>query len=718
MALPPLRRVLPAVLWLSAGTAVAVLFGAFDEYNTDIGFHRAYGEWILDHGEVPRSPVLSGRFADREWHDDKWLFQAGIALAFRAGGFRALGFLRIALVLVIWGAFAVAARGHRHPALAAGAGAVALLALSERLLVRPELPAYAFVALFLVALDRWGERGSRGLFLLVPLQVLWANVHSYFVFGPVVVWAWAAGRSASWLLDRRGHGRHAAGPFLAPPRRALLVLALLVSAACFVQPEPVRGALFPIWSFAEVMGGEYARTREFVTEFEPSWKWGEFPASTHYAHAVLGLLAILALATGAWRKRVRLEEAALLLFFLAASLPMRRNIALFAVAGGVLVLAVLARLVDGIPRERPAWRAAAGAGTVAAAALLAMLAASLVSNRLHHHDRRDRRLGLGANELAFPDDAADFVLAHDLQGPVMNDLNIGGWLLWRLGREREPMIDGNMGAYPIQHLYEYHDVMKGQIPLAELQRRHGPEVFVLSTATSDTGGLLAALHRDPAYALVHIDPVATVWVRRAGPNGRVAERLAIDLAAREQELALDEATPPVPEPEPWWSGFDPRPIPDPAAEIRLGDFYFSLGDVPKLARASYLDAVRMESQDVKVYFHLGQVEVELGRLEQARDWLVGATRLDPGYSPARFELGLVLLARGERAAAVAELERAVELDGDRAEYWALLGKAYADSGSLADAERALVRALTIDPGHVPARRTLDEVRRKQRGEGG
>ena len=703
---------------LGLGTALAFLLGAFDIYNTDIGFHLSYGEWILDHRAVPATSVLSERFDDRPWYDDKWLFQAGLALTYRAGGWSGLVALRIALVLALWGALVVAGQGMRRPAAVLGIGGIALLALSERLLLRPELPTYVLLSWFVVFTLRYLERPGRWIWILVPLQIVWVNLHSYFICGPVVLWIAFGGRAGAWW----GRERRAGERLLAGARRTLLLVAVAATLASFVNPRPLTGAAFPIYSWLQVFRGGYSVTREFVTEFEPTGRGGSSPTSSQYASAALA--AVLAGVLVVRRREATLVDWALAGTFFLFSLAMRRNMALLAAAGGVLAVAVWCRRPAG-PR---AW-----IGSMAAALGVLAILPGITSNRLAERDRLPRRFGFGRGDLTPPDEAADFVARHGLVGPYFNDFGIGGDLLWRLGREREPWIDGNIGAYPLDRLLEYHDVMRGKIDVATLRRGHGIEFFVLWIALADTQEILRRLERDPEWALVHLDPIAAVYVRRDGPNAPVARERAIDLAALEAATPIEEVDPPA-GPEPLWRWLDPRARPETHLEMRFGQFFQALDGRPKLARRWYVEAVKKGSRDPRLLFHVGQLDLVLARAESARRWLEAALAIEPGYALAWHDLGSALLDLGEIDEAAQAFDRAVEDDPSlagstyltigRARIFAARGdldgalvlfdraaRAAADLRTRADVEIQTARALEAAGRHEDARRHLEAAAR-------
>ncbi|HXT23661.1 MAG TPA: tetratricopeptide repeat protein [Candidatus Eisenbacteria bacterium] len=96
------------------------------------------------------------------------------------------------------------------------------------------------------------------------------------------------------------------------------------------------------------------------------------------------------------------------------------------------------------------------------------------------------------------------------------------------------------------------------------------------------------------------------------------------------------------------------------------------------------------------HFQLGYVYTALGRGKEARPEYERALQLDPKMAEAAVNLGILLL-REEPAAAVAPLQKAVELLPTQSRPRTLLGLAYEKSGDLKNAATAYEGVLVLDP---------------------
>jgi tetratricopeptide (TPR) repeat protein len=110
-----------------------------------------------------------------------------------------------------------------------------------------------------------------------------------------------------------------------------------------------------------------------------------------------------------------------------------------------------------------------------------------------------------------------------------------------------------------------------------------------------------------------------------------------------------------------------------------------------------LQKVLAEKDDFAyAHFELGYAYTGLGKSKQARPEYERALQLDPKMAEAALNLGILLL-NEEPAAAVAPLEKAVELLTTESRPRALLGLAYEKSGDIEKAAGAYEGALALDP---------------------
>jgi hypothetical protein len=250
----PLARFYLRPVHVAAVAVLGLLFLLLNHvplWHTDVWGHLKFGEWVVQHGRLPDGdPFCPFAESDLPALHYSWLsqslfhviYQAGAALAGGdalrqlAGGTDALRFALAVLVLLRCVVLLAAFRRLTGSLAWALAGVTAVIVLSAGSLVvlRPQVPGELCFAAVLFALSG-PQLARRGVAGLVLLFCLWANLHSSFAAGLLLMAAVLAGRGAELAL--------AAVPprwsrVQADPGLRRLALALVLSAAAVAVTNP------------------------------------------------------------------------------------------------------------------------------------------------------------------------------------------------------------------------------------------------------------------------------------------------------------------------------------------------------------------------------------------------------------------------------------------------------------------------------------------------
>ncbi len=591
--------------------AAVLAAGLFSVHNLDIWLHARTGEWIVQHRQVPTTNVLSHFHADHPAVDDKWGFQVVAHLLFDGLGPDACIAARLALIAALMLVLQSTARAlGSRPFAALGFLLLALLAARTRLAFRPDLVSLLFTALVLRALVRAGPTGA-GLAWLVPLQVLWANVHGYFITGPLMV---AVAGGARLLAGRPSR----------PAGLRLLGLAAVMALACLLNPAGLDGALHPL-RIMQDLSAHADFYREAIIEFRPP-----FADDPRQPWDRLAYFALAAAAAGAALVQLRaaraadapdrgagLAAAALLGLFFAMSLSLRRNMAPFALVAAPFAAAAFSRCL------RPPRAAAA-----LPAAFAGLLGWGELSDAISLHDGHDRRAGTGLSTIAYPDEGIAFIARELPAARVFTAFSFGSTFTGRRWPAQSAATDGNTHGYPTAHLIDVMAALSDADPQAfdrVVQRLR------LDAALVTSGGPLAArLVQRADWALVCVGVREAVFVlRRAVPAEWLARH---DLLARWRagERPVLPATPPNVWP---WGGATVRV---PLAEVDQA-FLLLAAELPTRALERARAAVELVPGDAEALTLAGLLSLRVGEREAARDLLERAAAVG-GYQRLADEL--------------------------------------------------------------------------------
>src|SRR5215831_1781457 len=151
--------------------------------DPDTYWHITTGKWILTERAVPRHDIFSYTAVGRPWVNIEWLAQIILFSIYDWFGWRGLVLLCglvIALTFVLL--YALLARELRAT-VALGAAAVSLVFASSHFLARPHLLTFPIIVVWTAFLARASEKNRRPSLWLLPLMVLWANLHGGFTLG-------------------------------------------------------------------------------------------------------------------------------------------------------------------------------------------------------------------------------------------------------------------------------------------------------------------------------------------------------------------------------------------------------------------------------------------------------------------------------------------------------------------------------------------------------
>jgi hypothetical protein len=410
----------PAWLWFGIGVyALALIGGQVLLSDSDTYWQIAVGRWILDHHALPRVDIYSFTKAGEPWTSSSWLAQVLFAASYNLAGWIGPVVLAAGCIGSTF-ALLVHILGRRIPAAYAVAVAMAALMLSMgHFLARPHVLVLPIMLAWANGLMSASERSQSPSPWLLPLIALWANLHGGFVFGLVLVGAFAL--DALWNAERAQQRSLVL-------RWAAFGIGALV--ACCATPYG-WGSIVAARKILDL--GELLH---LIYEWMPAnfSKFGVFE------------MAILMLIAGALYGGVKLTppRIALVLGLLHMALSHVRNIEIFALLLPIMVLAPVASQFA----LRPAWPARTGAPMPVMAAFLILLGGwtwLLAANT-----------AFAPLESQSPAAAVDALKAYNPKR-ALNDLPFGGYLIWR---QMPVFIDGRAELYGEAFELAYYRAMQ------------------------------------------------------------------------------------------------------------------------------------------------------------------------------------------------------------------------------------------------------------------
>lgn len=466
--------------------------------DPDFWWHLKTGQHIVQSGGIPHADIYSTTFFGKEWVTHEWLSEVFIFEIYR---FLGLGGLTLVFSLIItagfWIAYQRSARRAGHPYIPGFALILGGLTAAPTWGVRPQMFTFLFASIYVAVLGKYAEdEKSRTLWWLVPLMVVWVNVHAGFAFGPALMILTIAGLVLEGVISR-------ADSFAVIWRRVrpLVLVGLLCGAAIMINPHGARMYMYPFETLRS-----HAMMKYIEEWLSPNFQELMFQPLILMIFATFSVLALSS-------KRLRLLDLFLLLATTAGALRSARNIPFFVLVAMPLLVEHSWSWVTAnrwghwlTKPEKLEVGSQAILKTVLNVVLLVALPLGMVALRLQRSVANQST----AEAKVFPVTAVDFMLAHNPPKPIFNDYGWGGYLIWKLYPDYRVYIDGRADVYGDAFMEEFLSAQSGQTGWRGPLDKYGIRTVLIKPDLA----LASLLRQDAAWQNVFEDQQAIVFVRK------------------------------------------------------------------------------------------------------------------------------------------------------------------------------------------------------------
>ncbi|MAT99037.1 MAG: hypothetical protein CL608_17975 [Anaerolineaceae bacterium] len=457
--------------------------------DPDMWWHLRTGEYILQNG-IPAQDVFTFTVPQHAWVTHEWLSQLIMWLVYLAGGLPGLILFFAALTALTYWLLYLACAGRPYLATF-----IVLLAAITSAIVwgaRPQIFNLLLTAVFVLIVERVkdGQWGWRALWWLPLLTLVWANLHSGYLLGIVLLGTYAVGDVAQrWLA--------------APTERTLdrttivhlfgATIAGFLAAA--VNPSGIELWIYPFLTLGS--GAMQAYIQEWLSpDFHQTYFW-----------PFAGMLALGALGWIFNKNRPTITELLLFLGTGAAGLVSARHIPLFAIVATPIIVR---HWQDVIARSRfapllqnsPPKQAVKPLFAVANWLILLMVVGTAVLWSITKISNNDTAIAA-----RYPVAAVDYLEESGLaQARGYNSYNWGGYLIWR---GVPVFVDGRADVYGDPFLLFYRETFEVQSTWQDPLDEYEVDYVLMERGAP----LTAVLTASPEWTEVYEDEIAEIFVR-------------------------------------------------------------------------------------------------------------------------------------------------------------------------------------------------------------
>lgn len=416
--------------------------------DSDLWWHLRAGEQTLMDGQPLLHDMFSFTRVNAVWHNHSWLGQVLLALVYRVGGFYGLSWL-VAL-LAVGSLMLIYLQMRAAPLVRAFSTALAAVVSAPVWVARPQIFSLFLFSITWVVIHQFTRLGKNRLWLLLPLFVLWSNLHAGYTLGLLLLGITLLGEATNHLL-----------PTETPPlawRRfvSLMIWGALAFLVTILNPNGIQTWLVPFQTIGVGV------LQEFIAEWaSPNFHDIAQQPFLWLFFAVLGAMALS-------RTRATAADVAVVLFFGAMGLIARRNFGPFALVAAPLLSQYLSPLLADLYRRLPQswqnlksddgtnaqnlkrWKRWINLGIVGFIWLAVLFKGYFAA----HPVTIDRQIAR-----QYPQRAVAYLRNTRPPGNLLNEYNWGGFLIWALP-EYPVFVDGRTDLYGDELLGEWMQIVQ------------------------------------------------------------------------------------------------------------------------------------------------------------------------------------------------------------------------------------------------------------------
>lgn len=481
--------------------------------NIDLGRHLENGKIVWQNPAVLFTNFYSYTEPNLPFINHHWLSGVILYGVYLLGGFSLLSIFNIILAL---GTFLLAFNLARQKAnfyLSALISIPVIFLLSERVEIRPEILSYLFIFIVWTVIYKTNQDQKwRRLWYLVPIFILWANLHIYFFIGLALLGFQVLAEVLPILIKNSSH-------FLSRLNQAYLgsrpwLFAFVASTlACLINPNTWRGLLYPFNIFQNY-GYEIAENKSiFYLEhliINPNFLLFKVLIFILIASIVLNYF---------FTKKIQIFDLLVALFFSFLAIFASRNLALFALVTLVLIPANLKTFNYLLVKKNIKLYLA----------IFLLLALLVSGSYLLIKNYSNQTLGL--NLAQGSEDSLTFYKNNNLSGPIFNNYDLGSALIFWLFPQDQVFVDNRPEAYSEHFISDVYKPLQSEtVKWTELSNIYQFKTiyFSYSDSTPWAQQFLSRITSDANWALVYFDRYSVILLNKKLYPEVVIKNLSLD----------------------------------------------------------------------------------------------------------------------------------------------------------------------------------------------
>lgn len=613
--------------------------------GNDIWLHLKTGAWIWNHLKVPHTQLYSFLLGPKEWINHEWLFQAIVYPIFSLAGLNGLIIFRIFLICIILSLFFITARNTKYYFIfSALTIAISVTAASARFFIRPEIFSLLFVTSFIFLLKSY--KGQNWIYLLLPLQIFWVNIHGYYIIGPMLVGLFILARMIEskiklpffWNENRLDNNS----------LRKIIYLFFLLIIATLINPYLLKGALYPFRILGSIISNplEGSYPFKFVAELKgiPIFHIMLMDRLSLLSATIIVFFFSLLLNI----KKTDIFDLIVFSIFFGLTMKALRHIGIFALTTGILALfnfnCAEYNAIFFKKEGRQSFKIIFQKVIPILVIIILIINLFIIikvsypmvrAKYIYNLKGEARGFLLGKNELSYPHGAAIFIAENNIKGNIFNFFNDGAYLIFSLYPDCRVYIDGRTELYGDRLLKAADSILSKPQIFDKISKDLSIECVVWPCYYSPViTPMFKYLYKSKGWKLVFFDGKSSVFLRDL-PRYRSL--------IKSKQIALEDFCI---EPDERLINLARKSRFCPLIFFGAAQFFYNI-DMPKKALEAIEVAEEVNPEDYQIHSLKAVLLARLGRDKEALDEFFKAARIRPSEPTTFKNIGVFYLRRGQ-----------------------------------------------------------------------
>ncbi len=482
--------------------ALAALAGALliSTWNgPDIWAHLHRGQLILQTGQIPPPVNIVLQYDPPVIY---WLFHIYSYALYALGGIPLITLSYLALWFCIF--FVLIKHGAFHRLGLAGlVWTLAAIFICEiRFLPRPEIFSFLFITLFIVEIlghpysESWVKRDYlRSFFYLGFLQFLWCGIHTFFLWGPLLIafaWGWH-------ILEQMLSAARGKRPKTYSLHIFFSSLLLVLFLASMISPFGYKTwvSVYKYVVLALLQSPVQTEYNVMIQELMSPLSWIHIRSTPSFQfYWLYSLVTVMIIAFNTIKHRTMDFTAALAIMGFIVSITGVRYMPLVILFSFPFWSITLKKLHPVMRKPRVFIGYYASFLTVCC-----LLTISVVSSHYYKFGQNLKRFGFGISESSYPVRLTQFLKTSGFQGLIFDDSSSGGYL--EFFSPELKVYGDSITADLSKETQDYLAAMSSPEKLAEINAMQHFDALILRVPNNDH--LLTSLLTDPSWHLSYAD---------------------------------------------------------------------------------------------------------------------------------------------------------------------------------------------------------------------